>query len=455
LIKPADLAQFFEKIWYEKVGLSVALALTNVFVISLSATSKASLATTLSVLLPANLVIFALWWWSRLPPKTSKNKIGFLISIACSDDKEAQKLQEDFIEPLRQLIKSGKTGHAFHFMVLPQVLAKTLVDTEAAVSMRLRSRAQFMLYGRVKIRMLNGEDHHVIDLEGMVAHSPIPNDVQAVLAKEFAELLPRRVHLSTVNDLFTFQFTSEWAELVARYVIGIAAGLSGDLDYAEALFNEARQRLRNKDRSFPVYRKLSERIPLRISELCLSRIDQTMQKWVNTRSPELLDKIEIEIDKLHDSYSNVENVLYTKTILAFVKRRDTRAAFALLRHVPNRDTALWHLNAAFLRAYDGNLKSAIRHYRRAALLEPESDTISQVEDFMVWVLRQESEKDQLHYCLGFFNWHIKGDDIQAKNDLATFINSQGAARFSEEKRLAQAWIQTIESAPRVSMADPR
>ena len=41
-----------------------------------------------------------------------------------------------------------------------------------------------------------------------------------------------------------FQFTTEWAELVAKYVIGIAAALSGEIDYAETLYQDVLGKIR-------------------------------------------------------------------------------------------------------------------------------------------------------------------------------------------------------------------
>jgi hypothetical protein len=77
---------------------------------------------------------------------------------------------------------------------------------------------------------------HVLDLEGGVSHSPVTTNFSQSFAKECTELLPRKLQLSKENDLFAFQFTSEWTDVVSRYIIGIASAISGDLDYAEHLF---------------------------------------------------------------------------------------------------------------------------------------------------------------------------------------------------------------------------
>lgn len=136
-------------------------------------------------------------------------------------------------------------------------------DADSANEMRVRCKAHFMIYGRVRRRVINEKENHIVELEGAVAHQPISDQVSDKLAAEFTELLPRNVHIPTENDLFFFQFTSEWAEIVARYIIGVAASCSGDIKYAEVLYLDVLSRLQNKDNDFPIYRKLKERVPHR------------------------------------------------------------------------------------------------------------------------------------------------------------------------------------------------
>ena len=63
---------------------------------------------------------------------------------------------------------------------------------------------------------------------------------------------------------------------------------------------------------------------------------------------------------------------------------------------------------------------------------------------MVWILEEEPEKYQYHYCLGFFNWKIKGDLHQAINDFGEFLKHIRNGEFVKEKDLAQKWISEIK-----------
>ena len=172
--------------------------------------------------------VYVAWQWSKRPPKTKKNHLGFVVSIRCEDDKESRRVREDFVIPLRKLLRSSKRGQTFHFIEFPQHLSRQIHDLGDAEKLKTKTRAHFMLYGRVRERVLDGKDYHIIELEGVVSHKRVPEATQQILAREFSELFPRKVNISKENDLLSFQFTSEWVGVVSKYIIGIAAAISGD-----------------------------------------------------------------------------------------------------------------------------------------------------------------------------------------------------------------------------------
>lgn len=438
-----ETANFFEKLWFEKRGLIAAIIITTagVFTVLLS---QIGLLWSLVCTLIIDLAITILWWWSRQPPVTDVNKIGFLISISCNDDCESQKLQEDFVQPLRELIKSGRAGKVFHILEMPQHIAATIMDTDQATALRIKCRAHFIIHGRARVREINGKEMHVLDLEGGVSHAPVPDAFSKTFAQEFAELMPRKLQLSKENDLLTFQFTSEWADVVARYIIGIASAVSGDLDYAEKLFLDVKDRLHSKDSKFAIYMKLKERVPKRIFEIYLLRIRSMYHKWSESKDNSYLLQADKHIHHLAPEYSDSHEVLNFRAILAFVLRKDIDEAIALIKKIKASGQPHWHLNLAFLLAYKGEYKNAIRHYRLTAelpVIPPE--TLAQIEDFIVWVLKNEPDKQQLYYFLGFFNWKIKGDLAGAAKDFQRFLANATVSGMEKEKELAQNWIEEI------------
>lgn len=273
---------------------------------------------------------------------------------------------------------------------------------------------------------------------------PVTTTFSNTFAQEFTELMPRKLHLAKENDLLTFQFTSEWTDVVARYIIGIASAISGDLDYAEKLFLDVKDRLHSKDSKFPIYMKLKERTPQRLFEINLLRIRGMYDKWSETKDICYLSQAENCINRLAPEYIQNKDVLNFRAIIAFVIRRDIDEAISLIKAIKASGQPHWHLNLAFLLAYKGQFKNAIRHYRLAAELpDIPPEILAQIEDFIVWILTKEPNKYQLYYCLGYFNWKIKGDFAGATKDFEFFLANATASGMEKEKQLAQNWIEEI------------
>ncbi|MHB1301491.1 MAG: hypothetical protein ACYCY8_11585 [Burkholderiales bacterium] len=143
-------------------------------------------------------------------------------------------------------------------------------------------------------------------------------------------------------------------------------------------------------------------------------------------------------------YFNSKEVLNFRAIIEFVIRHNIDEAISLIKAIKATGQPHWHLNLAFLLAYKGQFNNAIRHYRLAAELpDIPPEILAQIEDFIVWVLTQEPQKYQLYYCLGYFNWKIKGDFAGATKDFECFLANATAPGMEKEKQLAQNWIEEI------------
>lgn len=445
-----DTAQFLEEYWYKKSGLVTAEIGAISAVSALLASTGAGWLTWLFLFL-LMLCIYLCWRYTTRPPIVPKNKVGFLVCITCADEKELTTIVEDFIAPLRRLVKSGKAGDTFHFVEMPQHFSRQVIDADSANEMRIRCKAHFMIYGRARRRIINGKEKHIIELEGAVAHQPISDQVQKNLVTEFSELMPRNVHVSTENDLFAFQFTSEWAEVVARYIIGIAAACSGDIKYAEDLYLDVLSRLQNKDQNFPVYRKLKERVPLRLAELYEAMALACLAKWTETHDSSYLTETDDWLDKIDPACKDRDTALNLRAITLFLIRRSVDEAIGLLKKVRDDGNRIWQCNMAFLYAYKGNLKQAIRHYRHASKCNFEQDNFYQIEDFINWILEQEPTKYQLYYCLGFINWKIKEDRVLALENFNKFLELRIDNEYLQEKDLLANWVDELSKTNRASI----
>ena len=146
------------------------------------------------------------------------------------------------------------------------------------------------------------------------------------------------------------------------------------------------------------------------------------------------------IADLSDSY----DVLLLRSIEAFLDGRRIKDAIDQILKCKRYDDPIWHFNLAFLRAYENDLKRSIRQYRICANYDVNPVTLSEIEDFIVWILEEEPDKYQYYYCLGFFNWKIKGDLRQSVHDFEEFLKQIKNGEFVLEKDLALKWISEIK-----------
>lgn len=442
-----EFRTYIEQYWFTKKGIVFAELVVVITLLPVLSSFGVSLLYSLIFCAIAGIFVLVLWILSIRPPKAPKNKVGFLVSIACSNDSDELKVKEDFVIPLRRLVKSGQAGSSFHFMELPQHLAKNSIDQDQAQLIRIKSNAHFMLYGRVRKRELeDGKLHHFFEFDGLVAHKTIPDSVKEHFSKEFSELLPRRVTIPVENDLFSFQFTSEWAEIVAKYIIGISASFSGDIFYAESLFDDVESRLNEYEgKKFPIYLKLKERLPLRKAEIYEAMASSIHKQWAESYDPRLIPEILKWLEKIDEKHQLRFGVIALKAICIFASNKDVDSAINLVKKLPHEGNPVWNLNMAFLYGFNGDLKHSIQQYRAAAQLSIEVEIINQVEGFLNWAIEDNQDKYQLHYCLGFFNWQIRGDDLQANHNFENFLKNCPSEQFIKEQELAQDWMKVIKS----------
>jgi tetratricopeptide (TPR) repeat protein len=443
-----QLAELARENWHTRYALLLAVILSLGLTSSVLLVIKPDTLIKTVVYLVVGVATCAFWWRSNRLPKTRRDKVGFVISISTGDEVEHKKIMEDFVLTLHELVKRGASGRSFQLIRVPKHVAEKIVDQDDAEELRVKCRAHFLIYGRVRLRSIGGKQQHLLHLEGQVAHKPLPKAVGERFAKEFSELLPRRLQFATENDVFSFAFTSEWVDCVAKYIIGIAAALSGDLDYAEVLQEDVRRLLEGQDRRFPVFAKLKQRVPIRLAEINQARASMALRRWGKTHDPAEIAEMGLYLGRIPLLQTNTYSLLLLRSVFLFLGHRDVKGAMSILRKCKGVSDGTWLYDLGFLHAYTGELKKALQRYRSAMRLPIDPSVISEMEEFLCWILEVEPDKYQFHFCLGFINLEIKGDKEQAIKDLEIFLSRGNEHEFAEERRLARTWISEISGVAR-------
>ena len=440
-----EVLNSIESKWPRKSSLLIALLIVLFFFlwmfsgINIEETSLNELI----IIFISLMLVFFIWLKSTKISRASKGKIGFAVAITAETKKQGKRIASDFVETLRELLSQGNLRYQFSFIELPQYHSAKIKSAEDAKNYLRTTKCHFLIFGRARIRQIGGKDNHFLNMEGIVAHRHVPEKISKHLAVEFAELFPRKLQLLSENDLFLFEFTSQWVNFVARYIIGIASLISGNVEYAQELFEDLQRNIDQQQTNLPAIVKIRRRLPRRLTEVCLAQIRLNHAIWRRNRGLDSLNRIKFFLDKLESLSRNDYTGHLLRGIWHFVANRDIPAAKREVRKCRYVKDATWCYSYAFLCAYEGNMVEAIKYYRLAIKYNCETNVPFEIEEFIVWVLELEPDKVQLHFCLGFVNYRGKGDKLQALRDFEKFIEITPNGKFIEAQGIAESYIETI------------
>ena len=424
-------------LWHKPlVGLSVAILVPASMFLSTADNNN----TTLVAIIAAAIFIFltALWLYTNQVPKNPKGKVGIAIAILADKQDEAQQIEFDFVRVLRQLLQRDPAGGNFHLIVLPDHITEQIDDSDSAQHFLKKTRSHFMLYGHAKLRHLHGKQVHVLSLEGIVRHAPIPKEVSDRLANDFRQVLPRRLLLPQDIDAIAFDVTSGWVDLSARYIVGLAAHISGDILYAEKLFLNVEHSMETAKHLAGVLQPIARSLPRQIVQLYRDWLRALGDHYFMTHERTYMEQADIISDKLLGRDPNDYDALIFKSFAEFVLRRNIQAARELVRRCRRIRDVTWRYNLAFLYAYEGDLDSANEEYRKAFRGTLRNPTVPiQCEEFLQIVLEEEPDKEHLYFCLGLINYSAKRDYTAAARDFDRFFKSSAIKKFPNARTIAE------------------
>lgn len=433
-------------IWFEKAGLFAASLVTFIVATAcVAATDWRWWADVFILVVPVS-IVFAAWYYSRRIPKTRKGRVGIVVSVSCRDETDKKMLNEDFVDELKRLTRSGPLAETFDFIELREHIARQILNDEDAEKIRRKTRGHLIFYGRIRTRTLQGAPTRILKMEGIVSHRSIPKNISRTLATEFAELLPRRVNINKEADFLGFQFTSEWADVVCRYIIGLAAFISGDDKYSEKLFKDTALRLNDKKSDFAIYAQIRERLPLRLSEIAIFRCETSINKWNENHDSGEIGILCDNVSKIHLEHQNDPKIIMITAISQFLSQRSTQTAKKTLLKTKKRSRlGAWHCSMAFLEGFDGQLNKALNHYRSAVMPGLYVAEINQIETFIHHTVETQPTRKGLWFCLAIFNREIKGDNSLACEYFGRFLSETKQGDYGKERKLAQAWFKQLSN----------
>lgn len=432
--------------WHSASGLvAVLIGTAGLSVVILTGLNVSQLSTRQWLGISVLLVGVSIFWWKTHIKRVRAKRIGLGVAIFLEDPLESRQLRSDFVETLKQLLTESRLRTRFEFIEFSQTLSKRVAyDDQAALWLSGKSNVTFLIYGRARVRDAKGTKSHVMDLKWAVRHAPIAAEQSTKLASDADALFPRRWILESGN-LFTCEFAAQFTDAVARYVIGCAALVSGEHEYAEDMLLDAERRLDSRIGPSATKAVVLGRVRSKVAENYWEWAQGSLNRYTfRSRDKQELNTAEPILEKLRKYDPNNYSARQSLAMIAFLLRRDLNGARAEIERCRGEEDGTWRYNEAFLLAYEGDLDSGYRAYSRAfesPLGEPTVPT--QSEEFIQLVIDEEPERVWLYFCTGIINYRAKGDLLAARHDLQKFRDSADPIRFAKQLDVAARWLEDI------------
>ena len=391
------LVASLERHWGTFRGAAVACAICLLLAISIFEELQSRLLA-FAVLAVLQLTAWsnARWqWWARW----KKGKLRFLIGVYCDDVSIEAEVEEDFTRELRGLIRQGRLAEGVQIIkATPAECREAETDADIASLFR-RKRAQIFVVGRIRRRKDGGGEALFIQLRVMVAHRQLEDRIQEEFAQEISSVFPSGIIKIPVSEqLPQLKMTADWVAISTRYILSIASGASGDLDYAESMLSDALAMLPALPAGIDKRTKINARIADRLIEVQTAKALRAFFAWRQDKSPERAEAARLqarEVLKAKPDYAPMKHML---AILNFILTADAVAAERELNSAKFDHPAVF-ASMAFAFAMQGKYAQARRAYSNAWKRNPDDDLIAQVESFCRWFKKAYPQfTDQVTWC---------------------------------------------------------
>lgn len=386
------------------------------------------------------------WINARRLRRCPSGSVGFVVAISVDSDDVYPSFQRDFVHNLRNLLSQGELKSGVWFYEVPQFLLEGPVDAEKAAHVRQKTEATFVLYGQVRTRQEN-ETKHYLDLHGLVGHAETTESNKTRLTSEFTELLPRRLIASSKASLPAFEMTSSISSVVAKYIAGIAAFVSGLNGPARALYSDAKVAAIKLSARHQAARKIVERLPLRFGEISLTEASRLHAQWRESRNDQLLVEMEVHLDSCAESVQEFPAWKTLKAISMVAASKGDLSKIERMLGGISKEDPITQMNLAFIDVAKGNLRSAARHYRNAAQANVAIDVVDEVMCFLDWYKDfRPNALCNVAFAHGFISYCILKDKKLAATYFQEFV-AQSGGENRQQIELIPRWLDELPDAP--------
>jgi len=387
----------------------------------------------------AYLLVFAVWivYWffNRLwIPKCKPNKVGLILCIYADTTQAERALKKDFLLSIKKQIANEGLDATFEILVIKNHLSQKFNDSSLIKKLHKKTCGCIYIFGEVKKRK-DGVDKYFLSLDGMVLHRPIPQNVSNELSRDFLATLPKAINFNDEFSFRGFRISSDIVLKSVKYIVGIAAYLSGDPRLAIKLH----EMLKNEISALPEKTPFDQTILSKI-DLLLSSEYAMLALYYFAKSDQTNAR-----NNLATAFSidqRCYRALILDAIIAFAWDNDPERALAVTKKCHGFNMPEWRYNEAFLHFWIGNLATAWRACEKIKNCAGDQLTSLEVIQFNEQLLRTVN-KPILYFWLGF-NYYFKQSNLPLALWNLEIFEQKADASMDKLKQKSSAWLTEIK-----------
>lgn len=377
---------------------------------------------------------FIFWFYKKkVLPKNSKSKIGLVICINAENDKQKIRIKNDFAGRLDKLILGNNLGKIVNIIFLNSYQAERVSkildqyvknkhgkeELKNWNSTQKSMRSHFFIYGNIKERQ-DMENKYFIDLEALVVHAPVNVRVKKQIKKEFLSVWYKQISFQEKIEFRGFEFAADSIFVAVEYIVGIAALVSGDIELALKLHNN----LNNN----PYFQKFTPLPPN------LKHVKEELKNLL-TEENYLLARYYYKQNNLEKCYNCLNQsfliqqsygALLLRSIIEFCNENNPEKALNTIYESKKlaKNDGTWRYSEGFLLMYLEKYDKAVKVYKK--IIENsypgEESTLKEVYEFNDNILKNNPEKVQLFFVLGYLKYKKDSNYPEAYDYFEEFLS---------------------------------
>jgi tetratricopeptide (TPR) repeat protein len=402
---------------------------------------------------------FLFWLYKRNRfPKNKKGYIGIVICIETENDKQKNRIKNDFAKRIRKLISKKNLKDKINIVLLSNYQAeyakgilehyvKNKQDRRAVLEwekIRKRTRGHFFIYGDIKERQ-DGDNRYYLDLEALVIHAPVHFPTQRQIVQDFLSVWYKQISFQEKIEFKGFLFAADAIFIAVQYVVGIAALVSGDV----ALALELHTRL-NTDSYFGRFNPLPpnlQRVKQKLKILMAEEnflIAKSFSRQENFTEAEKYIEQSLTIDPNYSAY-------LLKSIIEFSYKNNPTEALTCVyqaKEMSHSGDGTWRYNEGFLLMYMEKFDDALKVYEKITktVFLNEGNILLEIYKFNEEFLGKEPGMIQSYFIIGFLKYKKDSNYPDALDNLEKFLSkSEGKDKYRILRERTETYVKELKN----------